>query len=123
MGHALREGTVSRIGKEGRQGGATTNRILTHRITKIKSLRVADAPNSASRCWKPHFRQLSNDLISEAAIPESSRRENQAERRTVGWIVEIGTFDGTRSSWHWLSSRLAVADRIGFAGTVSKVQF
>jgi hypothetical protein len=25
-------------------------------------------PNAASRCWKPHFRPLSNDLISEMAI-------------------------------------------------------
>ena len=32
-------------------------------------------PDAASRCWKPHFRRLSNDLISEIAISESPCRE------------------------------------------------
>ena len=42
-------------------------------------------PNAASRCWKPHFRRLSNDLISEMAISESPCREiRQNGEQSVG---------------------------------------
>ena len=32
-------------------------------------------PNAANRCWKPHFRRLSNDLLPEMAISESPCRK------------------------------------------------
>jgi hypothetical protein len=44
-----------------------------------------DPPNAASRCWKPHFRRLSDDLLSEIAISESSGREiRQDGEQSVG---------------------------------------
>jgi hypothetical protein len=41
--------------------------------------------DAASRCWKPHVRRLSNDLISEVAVSESLRREiEQIGEQVVG---------------------------------------
>ena len=56
-------------------------------------LRLAP-PNAASRCWKPHFRRLCNDLISEMAISESPCREIRPNGEQSGGCCKTNV-DGT----------------------------
>jgi hypothetical protein len=74
-------------------------------------------PNAASRCWKPHFRRLSNDLISEMAISESLCREiRQNVKQSVG-CCKRNDFRNTRNWCDRPSLRYArvMADNVSAA--------
>ena len=73
--------------------------------------------NAASRCWIPHFRRLSNELISEMAISESScqksgktiRSRLGAEKSRYldmrGLPAKLMGVQGIMGLWHFLKRR------------------
>ena len=54
---------------------------------------VLAPPNPASRCWKSHFRRLSNDLIFEMAIMpnKSNYRSGNAVKDLCGQFFQTFT--------------------------------